>query len=81
MGLLGMEAFLCLPFLVSREQSPASMTVPQFQRADLNSCQSGKGGNAETREEQPRNNSAALGQGPGSPQGIHMTISLSSLWN
>ena len=30
------------------------------------SCSSGKGGDAETREEQPRNNSAALGQGPGS---------------
>ena len=42
------------------------MTFPEFQRADSNSCLSGKGGDAEIREEQPRNNSAALGQGPGS---------------
>ena len=36
-----------------------------------------KGGNAETREEQSRNNSAALGQGPRSSRDIH-NISLSS---
>ena len=29
-GLLGMEAFQCPPFLVWREQSPASMTFPEF---------------------------------------------------
>ena len=66
-GLLGMEAFLCPMFLVCREQAPASMTFPESQRADSNSCQSGKGGDAETREEQPRNNNAALRQDPGSP--------------
>ena len=31
-----------------------------------------------TKKEQPRDNSAALGQGPGAPQGIHTTIFLSS---
>ena len=31
-----------------------------------------KGGNAETREEQTRNNSANLGQGPGSTRDIHI---------
>ena len=33
-----------------------------------------KGGNAETREEQSRNNSAALGQGPGSSRDIYNNI-------
>ena len=37
-----------------------------------------KGGNAETKEEQSRNNSAALEQGPGSSRDIHNNISLSS---
>ena len=39
-----------------------SMTSPWFQRADSNSCLLGKGGNVETKEEQPRNNGAVLGQ-------------------
>ena len=56
----------CLPFLVCREQTPASKTFPEFLRADLNSCPSGKGEDAETKEEQPGNNSVALGQSPGS---------------
>ena len=38
MGLLGTKAFLCPLFLVCGEQSPASMTFPEFQRADSNSC-------------------------------------------
>ena len=38
----------------------------EVQRAGSNSCSSGKGGVAETREEQSRNNTAAVGQGPGS---------------
>lgn len=67
MGLLGMEAFLCLPFLVCRKQASASMTFPELQRASSNSCYSGKGGHAKTREEQSRNSSAAFWQGPGSP--------------
>ena len=55
----------CFLFVGNRLHS-ASMTFPEFQRADSNSCYSGKGGDAETREEQSRKNSAALGQGPGS---------------
>ena len=38
------------------------MTFPEFQRADSNYSQSGKEGDMETREEQSRNNSAALGR-------------------
>ena len=41
----------------------ASRTFPEFQRADSNGCLSGKGGDAETREEQSRNTSVALGAG------------------
>ena len=37
-GFLGMEAFLCPLFLVCWEQTPASMTFPEFHRADSNSC-------------------------------------------
>ena len=46
---------------------PASVTFPEFQRAGSNNCLSEKGADSETREEQSRNNSAALGQGPCSP--------------
>ena len=35
-GLLGTETFLCSPFLVCREQTPAPVTLPEFQKADLN---------------------------------------------
>ena len=38
MGLLGMEAFPCPLFLVCREQTAASMTFPESQKADSNSC-------------------------------------------
>lgn len=37
MGLLGTEAF-CPLFLVCREEMPASMAFPGFQRTDTNSC-------------------------------------------
>ena len=37
------------------------MTCPEFKRA----IAKGKGGNAETRKDQSRESSAALGQGPG----------------
>ena len=37
----------------------ASKTFPELQGAGSNSCWSGKGGDAETREEQSRNNSAS----------------------
>ena len=36
-GLLGMEDFLCPPFLICRKQTSASMTFPEFWKADLNS--------------------------------------------
>ena len=36
-----------------------SLTFPEFQRTGSNSCSSGKGGKAETIEEQTRNQSAA----------------------
>ena len=47
-------------FLVGK--TPVSMTFPGFQRADSSICQSGKGEDAETREEQSRKNNAASGQ-------------------
>ena len=59
-GASGMEAF------IRNRLHTASVTFPEVQRAGSNSCLSGKGGVAETREEQSRNNTAALGQGPGS---------------
>ena len=42
---------------------------PEFRRAASNSCLSWKGENAETKQEQSRNNSAASGQGPHSTSG------------
>ena len=48
-NILGMEAFLCLPFLVSRKNVSARTAFSEFQRADAwNSCQSGKGNDEET---------------------------------
>ena len=41
------------------------MTFPEFQGAGSDSCPSGMEGDAETREEEPRNNGAAWGQDPG----------------
>ena len=73
MGLLGMEDFLCPLFFVCREVASTSITSPEFQRADLN--RDGRG--AEARKKS-RNNSAALGQDPVPPQGIHIIISFSS---
>ena len=48
------------PVFVCKEQTPASMTFLEFHRANSNSCSSREGGDAETREEQPKNKSAAL---------------------
>ena len=36
------------------------MTFLEFQRANSNSCSPRKGGDAETREEQPKNKSVAF---------------------
>ena len=45
----------CFMFIGNRLHS-ASPTFSEFQNADSNSCWSRKGGNAETKEEQSRNN-------------------------
>ena len=64
-GLLGTKSF-CVPhFLVFSEKASVSLTFPELQRAGSDRCESGKAGDAETREEQSRDNPAALGQGPG----------------
>ena len=63
-------------FLVRIRVHSASMTSPVFQRADLNSCNSGKRGDIETKKELSRNNTAEVNQGPGfSSRNIHNTIS------
>ena len=47
------KSFLCPLCLVCRKQFHlTSLTFPDFQREDSNSCLSGKGGNAETKEKQ-----------------------------
>ena len=51
------------------------MTLPESQRAYPKRCSSWKEGDAETREDQLKNNSAALGQDPGPPLGdTHSSI-------
>ena len=66
-GLLGTNALLCPHFLfLGNGPHSASTAFPKFQRTGLDSCCSGKEGGAKTREEEPRNNSTALGQDPGS---------------
>lgn len=79
-GLLGTKD-VCVPrFLITGIRlHSGSMTFSEFQQEGSNSCQSGKGGGAETRKEQSRNSRAALEPGPGSPQGIHRKISWSFL--
>ena len=64
-GLLGTKTFLgFLPWVPKgRFKSPAK-----------GRCQSQKGTDAETREEQSRNNNVALGQGPGYPRDVHNII-------
>ena len=62
MGLLGTKALLCPPFLVFRKW--ASFTLHGFPCQIL--ADQRKGGDAKTREEQPSNNSTALGRDPDS---------------
>ena len=58
------------PVSCLKQQTPASMTFPEFQRADFNSCSSNKIEDAETREEQqPGGRVLVL------PQGIHIMVS------
>ena len=59
-GLPGTEAFLCLPVLIRNGHHAASVTLPEFQRADSHICYSENRGEAETRKEKSRNNRAAL---------------------
>ena len=79
--LRGMEAFLCPLFLVCKEQTPASMTFPEFQRAGLNSPNQGRqrvqrhGRSSQEATVQPR------GRGLVPPQGIHGAVVLSSFRN
>ena len=42
------------------------MAFPEFQGASSDRCWSGKGGEADSRKEPSKHNSAALGQDPGS---------------
>ena len=75
-GPLNIKIFLCPHFLITGNRlHSATVTFPEFPPAGSNSRWLGKGEDAETREEQLRNNSAALGQGPGSPsRDIHDNI-------
>ena len=59
MGLLGKEAFLS-PISLLQPSGISLSSKGQIQTV------ANPGSNAKTREGQPRNNSAALGQGPGS---------------
>ena len=67
-----------------REQTPACVILPEFQRADLNRCWSGKGGGG-GEQDQGRNSPETIVQPWGRimllPQGIQLTMSLSSAWN
>jgi len=56
----GYKSFFCFLFVGNRLYS-ASLTFPEFQRADSNICLSGEGGDGEVKENQFRNKSAALG--------------------
>ena len=60
-GSWAQKAFPCPPFLVCRKL--ASLSLQRGGSANK------EGGDIETREEQSRNNSVALGQGPGSFSG------------
>ena len=57
---LGTQASLRPPLLVFRELQPSPPSL--VQRAGSDTCSSGKGGDAETREGPSRNTGAALGQ-------------------
>ena len=78
-GFLGMEAFPCPPFLVCRKQTAASMTFPASQRANRKVAYQGREG----RQRQGRSSQETIAQPWGRvlvpSEGIHITISLSSL--
>ena len=62
MRTLRVETFLCPPFLVCREQTPTSISVPEFQWTN-------QGRSSQETAVQIRDKVLAQ------PQGIHMTIS------
>ena len=67
-GLLATKAFLCSPFLDYRKWASFSLhKLPWVATGTFKLLSRGGRGDAETREEQSGNNSAALGQSPGSP--------------
>ena len=77
-GLLGIQDFLCPPFLVLGEWASASRTFPEFQKAGPSSCSSGKGVAAEAG----RSRQEPMAQPPSRVlmplEGTHVTSSLSS---
>ena len=76
--LLSTKAFLCPPFLwLGNRLHSASKNFPEFQLGRFKQLLIRREGMQDKGGAVKRNNSAALGQAPGSPQGIHTTISLS----
>ena len=70
MGLLGTKSFLCPPFLDYRKSISFSLKdLPLVPKGRFRQLLIREERGYETRQEQSRNNSAALGQGPGSPSG------------
>ena len=71
----GTNLFLHLPFLACREKSSASWIFPEYQRADLKSCEKEKEGNAETKEQPLKNKAVAVKHDPSfSSRDIHNNI-------
>ena len=64
-GLLGTETFLCPPFLIGSRLQPSWSSL-SYKRQIRTVSNLGRERMQRQREEQSRNNSAALGQGPGS---------------
>lgn len=75
--LLGTEAFLCTPFLVCREQTPTSMSVPECQWT--NQGREGMQKQGRSSQETKVQLCGGGGQVLVLPQEIHITVSLSSL--
>ena len=72
-GLLGMEAFPCPPFLVCREQTPASITFPESKREIQTVANKGR----QWMQRQGKSNQETIVQPWGRvlvPQGIHTII-------
>lgn len=59
-SLAGTNPF-CVPYVLENRLYLVSLKFPEFQRAESNSCLSNNIRNAETKQEQSKNNSLALG--------------------